>query len=1313
VAKFKSFGEQDIPRENLFNVPFSSTIFNNGDIVLQTNLTSRVVKEGSDFYTETNEVSLEDLKVTSIKEAEKLNKINTSIKLNFDKSNVENYSYFGSLKELLNVSVRNIITNFPGSLYINFFYQGSLYPTVKNYFYNSDTNISTFNVNGFLITNNFELNYVKNNSLTSENTLKDLNISYLNYEIFDGTNSYPLLGFTGTTSDNSGTLSLKVKGNSFSEIPSSASTIVKSFHIRPNLSEQLKFLKTRTPIESYLLSTDTDVKYTASFKIPSETEDGTIVYNNKDLTWSVSDGYNIDINTSSYGNYFVELMDIGKAFDDYKTDKILRMLIPSSFRDMDLTDDQKSEKILRIYGREFDETKRFIDSLAYVNNISYDKKENVPDVLVKNLAKTFGWQVFNIVNENDLVNSILSVSNENYNSSQSPAELDIELWRRILLNTNWFFKSKGTRKAIEVIFEFIGAPTCLVDFNEYIYTVNGKINTKSINPTIIKEVNDSFTTLPYDENGYPKAPNENTNFHFQVSGNTDSGQHYIDLYRKLGFKVTKTVDNKKSWVQTGSTIRIDERTNTKYKQNDSKLILNTKEISLSFDLAKAIECDVYNYNLINNYPVSSPNRPFPYPQLETNNIDVTTLSFSEYVQEVYSKFIDVRNRKTSSDANTGGYPTLYKLYEDYLTTTTPISNRRTIKNLNDYLNKLNGVWGKFINQLIPATTIISDNGIKIRNTIFTPQKFTYKHGIDEGSEFAVKQPETFSDKLNLFVIQTEVSTPITAKITTYQSFGNYNYSKSGNLGGNSNIKTFTQILNLWANQRFDSNICGMSIPTFTMNTSTAKIASSAFTQSIVHYYDETPTGKTLTFNFIGDTTSLTGSTSQFGYNIHKYIPLTSGFSRDSSYTKEFPLNTFTATTIVNDVVANSVMLPDSEYLVKGYYTKTCLLATGSTIIINEPYNTYENYDINVYPKLKDVPNFFDRSKYNTMTGITINTISNFANLGSYPYNIYEEQFDYWYVSVGSPKKPIYTFGVQENETVINNNGINYYTELINISEATTAFTITYEAKGDLQVNVGGLTLIKDVEYVKNNLGIPSLNKRYELKTPISASLGDVLTVSYIADFATGDISLMNENLTVTTINSGTTPTILDKVYFNNSTNQYEYFMNSGVTSSNDIYITVNGITLQPTTDYDLSVSNNKKIIFYFTLLVGDIINVYYTINVTNILASDTVFLLNTNPYLFNWQIPIPIQPKEVGEFILEFTNVVDTTFSSIVYSTLIQYNSGQSFYSKSIDFLTASPLILGKKYRYRVKSNRYYTTITNNIVTSTTYSDSVILRLPS
>jgi hypothetical protein len=84
----------------------------------------------------------------------------------------------------------------------------------------------------------------------------------------------------------------------------------------------------------------------------------------------------------------------------------------------------------------------------------------------------------------------------------------------------------------------------------------------------------------------------------------------IKLEKPFGFDIIKVVDNKKSWVTNSNTTNrnfsiMNLSTNkfireTDYNLNDSRLIINTKEIDLNVNGAKAIETDVMCY--INNNP---------------------------------------------------------------------------------------------------------------------------------------------------------------------------------------------------------------------------------------------------------------------------------------------------------------------------------------------------------------------------------------------------------------------------------------------------------------------------------------------------------------------------------------------------------------------------------------------------------------------------------------------------------------------------------------------------------------------------------------
>jgi hypothetical protein len=68
-----------------------------------------------------------------------------------------------------------------------------------------------------------------------------------------------------------------------------------------------------------------------------------------------------------------------------------------------------------------------------------------------------------------------------WDNAQTPDELNYQYYRNLILNTAYLFKSKGTRKSIETLMRLIGAPDALVEFNEYVYLADQKININKFN----------------------------------------------------------------------------------------------------------------------------------------------------------------------------------------------------------------------------------------------------------------------------------------------------------------------------------------------------------------------------------------------------------------------------------------------------------------------------------------------------------------------------------------------------------------------------------------------------------------------------------------------------------------------------------------------------------------------------------------------------------------------------------------------------------------------------------------------------------------
>jgi len=625
VAKVKVINNQLNGNLNggYFNDTPSNTIFSFGKFFVTTNFDG---KETTD-YTNTlssfvRPVTLETLGVNE-KQSEIFDYYSTNVVLNLDKSDLNTFVRFGSAYEFLRVSIQNIILNYPGSLFANSQSIQGGNTTYKEYSYNEVSNTTTFYVPVEYLDNTFGIIYNEGNeTIPDDDELKNLNDSYLKYVIWstlEGDTLYPIVGYSGNSVDSTGVfvsgitkanhIKLEVEGNPF-VLNGIGTTGSLDFHIRPN---NIIFEEFRALLSSYEQNIISQREETDGFvfilKDPTLLEDGKIVYSDSQILWATGDKYNIDINTPAYQKFLKIVLTIGAKYDKIKTDLIARFLTPSSLKTYDFTEEGKVNKLLRIYGREFDQMRQFIDSLVHINKVTYDKINNIPDQLIKNMSNTFGWDYFSLVNEKELVDGFLTIDDNerNLNDNILPAEIDIELWRRIINNTSYFWKSKGTRHAIKSMFLLIGIPEPFINITEYVYTVDGKINPNTVPLTQAEFPSNS---LPYDIGGYPIAPLETNDFYFQLSGNTDSGQAYLDVFRMAGFNLSATVDNKKSWVQASGTTRI-HNTTPQYYQEDSKLVINTKEIDVALDTARGIEYDVWEY-IQKDFEANSSGYTLPY-----------------------------------------------------------------------------------------------------------------------------------------------------------------------------------------------------------------------------------------------------------------------------------------------------------------------------------------------------------------------------------------------------------------------------------------------------------------------------------------------------------------------------------------------------------------------------------------------------------------------------------------------------------------------------------------------------------------------------
>lgn len=119
-------------------------------------------------------------------------------------------------------------------------------------------------------------------------------------------------------------------------------------------------------------------------------------------------GYNLGGNGMIFSKFLKRLVEIGEFYDERFSDNLWRSMTHESIKNFDWTYNRhytpgeeepyveggsKIQKIIRVYGREFDEIKGYIDAISDTNTITYDDASNLPDYFFTDKLEDDGWDV--------------------------------------------------------------------------------------------------------------------------------------------------------------------------------------------------------------------------------------------------------------------------------------------------------------------------------------------------------------------------------------------------------------------------------------------------------------------------------------------------------------------------------------------------------------------------------------------------------------------------------------------------------------------------------------------------------------------------------------------------------------------------------------------------------------------------------------------------------------------------------------------------------------------------------------------------------
>jgi len=668
------------------------------------------------------------------------------------KTDPSSYVYFGSFYTEVARSINNIIDNFPyAALAFDNFNSVTIFNYSEDFNTTTKEKTSSFRIPTQVIINEGYILFNSGSPIGNQiSILSDTN----KFEIqMSGSTSAETPSFQiKSYSFVSGAipyLEFQINGHLFegAPIPITGTSSTAPVYIRPSRKRMTEYIISQTRLERQLLGE-------GLFDIP-DVDDVREEFRFKVKWPRVIDGFNPDNRGEEFEQYKNNILLLAGNVDDGKTDIMIKTMIPDNLLDFD-TKTQIYKKITSSYAKQFDEIKNFIDNIAYAHSLNYSNEESVPEKFLIKLSNLLGWKLSSNFKNIDLFEYLSSDENPENNSF---SYYNIEMWKRILININWLYKRKGTRDALQFIFRLMGAPECLIVFNEFVYEIQSTIslqnNTNDVDEDSINSKTNERGFINYDA----------SQFVFQEGGvGRGDGQKYINQWTPE-FQPQKKVNNIK--------VKIGEP-----NINGTENIINSKELCATISPANAIECDVFKWYQLSgtcwvwgsDFPYFSANTvPYEYTIDNCEFVSpekITEMTFNEYMEYIYMSNIEPRNRKTNIQIHTSwGYPELKKIYMNYFLMSNPISNRLTIKKLEAFLSLMEVNFQDYLLQLIPATTILECQGTTYRNTLFQRQRFVYKEGINDGSEFQVSLPPDLRPPIKPVSLTPKVNDYLNSSIT--------------------------------------------------------------------------------------------------------------------------------------------------------------------------------------------------------------------------------------------------------------------------------------------------------------------------------------------------------------------------------------------------------------------------------------------------------------------------------------------------------------------------------------------------------------------
>ena len=456
------------------------------------------------------------------------NTVNDTSRLS-ESNDIRDYAYYGSAVELVRVSIENIIKWFPGKFWASenpisrandsnderMYILNIITDGHHNYAIEYTSNQDECEI--YVVENPFTIDFYTTNPTFNQftNELRNMPQSFKQYELngndisawdvwikpyneCDG--DYTIKYDIKFSYDDNGT---KKSGHLYGISLDGEvvwCTNAKSLNVQPKANIIESYFQELDGFEAKLLNRKYNPEYTAKLitPIPYGNNNPKYSYVERPYTWP-HDGYCIFVTSIGFENYVNSLYDLANTMDELWCDNIWRNMTHEAITNFDWTYTKNYEEgqemenilggtrmegILRIWGRCFDDIKRYVDGISLKNCITYDSTlPNLGNAELSDKAELLGWEIYSTkLNKDDNIYLDDDFA-EDYNikwydsmniATVSQNDVDNRFMTKLVLSSAEIFRTKGTKHGIDMAFALFGIGDNDITMTERYYSVEPK-----------------------------------------------------------------------------------------------------------------------------------------------------------------------------------------------------------------------------------------------------------------------------------------------------------------------------------------------------------------------------------------------------------------------------------------------------------------------------------------------------------------------------------------------------------------------------------------------------------------------------------------------------------------------------------------------------------------------------------------------------------------------------------------------------------------------------------------------------------------------